>query len=136
MANAMIGKTSYIYVGGAAVIHLSDWDFSRVAGQIDVDPDIGSTRALSVPGFIRESGNISFNISNDDFATLWDKHGAQASVSMYLYPSGSDTTNKFYMYGNAYLVDLSVTTPLLGTVKGRLTYVSADSTGFNRQARA
>lgn len=136
MADAFIGKAAYIYIGGKALIHLKDWDFSAVAGTIEVDPDVGTTRKVSVPGFISESGTINYAVTNDDFANIWDAIYAQTAVALYLYPSKSDATNKFYIYGNAYLTDLVHTNPLLGTVTGKVSFMNSDTTGFNRQSRA
>lgn len=135
MASATIGKTTYAYLAGAAIVHLKDWDFAAEAGQIDVDPDIGSVRQLSVPGFVKESGNLNFNFSSDDFNTIWDAvYNNTTAVALYLYPNRGSA--QIYLYGNVYLTGLTHTNPLLGTVSGAVGFVSADNTGFNRQTTA
>lgn len=135
MANPVIGKTTYAYLAGKAIVHLKDWDFTAEAGQIDIDPDIGSTRQLSVPGFIKESGTLNFNFSSDDFANIWDMvYANTTAVALYLYPNKG--SSQIYLYGNVYLTNLNHTNPLLGTVSGAVGFVSADTTGFSRQTTA
>lgn len=136
MADAFLGKFAYAYVGGAALIHLKDWTFTQNAPLITVDPDIGTTRTLNIPNFISETGSLTFNMTNDDFATLFDAAQAQSAVALYLYPHKNDTTNKFYLYGNVYLTDLSFNSTLLGTVSGSVNFGNSDTTGIKRQNRA
>ena len=135
MANASnIGKSAYAYIGGKAVVHLKDWDYSLTNGVIQLDPDIGSTRVASVTGFLRDSGTINYNFSSDDFANIFDAMLAGAAVALYLYPEKGSA--KIYLYGNAFLTDLGHTNPLLASITGKVGFVNSDTTGFNRQTTA
>lgn len=136
MADAMIGRNAYAYLNGAAIVHLRGFDYTQQAGFIDVDPDIGSTRIVSVAGFPKDTGTLRFNLTNDEFATMVDAVNAGAAVPLYMYPSSTHATNKFYLYGNVVLSDLNFTNDLTATVQGSVAWQNSDSTGIRRQNRA
>ena len=138
MADSFIGRWAYLYLNGKALVHLKDWNVTMSTSLIAHDPDIGSTFIPQSVGFGTFTGNASFNLTNDDFAALWDvsKTPTAAGVPLYLYPHSTDTTNKFYLYGNVAIANLNFTSTLLGTSSGSFDFGNIDGTGLSRQTRA
>ncbi len=136
MADAFLGRQVYAYCGGKSIVHLTGFTHNQSTQFVQVDPDIGSLTTISQPTSSSYGGQLSFNLTGDDFANLYDAAKAQTAIALYLYPSSTSTTTKQYLYGNAFVGTMNVTADIGGTVNGTAEWQGSDTTGFTIQTRA